>query len=132
VIVGVGFGPASPVSVRDQALALRAKWTPVIEADRTGTLDLKALSEQDQPIWQNGRLLDNPFLLVHGAADVDTRPEHSHRVFRALRARKQLMIVPGARHNASLHPDVWPAVENWIDQAILDEVAVERRIIKMR
>jgi uncharacterized protein len=53
-----------------------------------------------------------PVLLVHGAADIDTRPEHSHRVFRALHGPKRLIIVPGATHNASLRPDVWLDVEN--------------------
>jgi uncharacterized protein len=59
-----------------------------------------------------------PVLLVHGAADVDTRPEHSERVFRALQGPKRLIIVPGATHNASLRPGVWMDVEGWIDQAV--------------
>jgi pimeloyl-ACP methyl ester carboxylesterase len=59
-----------------------------------------------------------PVLLVHGAADVDTRPEHSQRVFRALHGPKRLILVPGARHNASLRPDVWATVEDWIDQVV--------------
>ncbi len=59
-----------------------------------------------------------PVLLVHGAGDVETPPEHSRRVFAALRGRKQLMLVPGAGHNQSLQPEVWPAIDNWVDAAV--------------
>jgi pimeloyl-ACP methyl ester carboxylesterase len=83
-------------------------------AAERGRFDIDAVSPE-----RAAARITVPVLLVHGAADVDTRPEHSHRVFRALRAPKQLIIVPGARHNESLRPDVWPAVENWIDRVVL-------------
>jgi pimeloyl-ACP methyl ester carboxylesterase len=83
-------------------------------AAERGRFDIDAVSPE-----RAAARITVPVLLVHGAADVDTRPEHSQRVFRALRAPKQLMIVPGARHNESLRPDVWPAVENWIDRVVL-------------
>jgi pimeloyl-ACP methyl ester carboxylesterase len=35
-----------------------------------------------------------PVLLVHGAADVDTPPAHSQRVFAALRGQKRFILVP--------------------------------------
>ncbi len=59
-----------------------------------------------------------PVLLLHGDADTDTPPEHSRRVFAALRGSKRLMIVPGARHNGTLREEVWPTIEAWIDAAI--------------
>jgi hypothetical protein len=55
-----------------------------------------------------------PVLLIHGDADVDTPPAHSRRVFDALRGPKQLMLVPGATHNASLRPEVWREVETFV------------------
>lgn len=59
-----------------------------------------------------------PVLLIHGEGDVDTRPEHSRRVFDALRGPKRLIVVPGARHNGSLRADMWPEIDRWIDQAL--------------
>jgi pimeloyl-ACP methyl ester carboxylesterase len=56
-----------------------------------------------------------PVLLIHGAADADTPPDHSRRVFAALKGSKQLIVVPGARHNGSLRPEVWDEIERWID-----------------
>lgn len=56
-----------------------------------------------------------PVLLIHGAADTDTPPEHSQRVLAALAGRKRLILVPGARHNQSLNGDVWTEIERWID-----------------
>ena len=58
-------------------------------------------------------------MLIHGAADRDTRPEHSQRVFAALSGPKRLILVPGAGHNASLlRPATWREIEIWIDQAL--------------
>lgn len=56
-----------------------------------------------------------PVLLVHGAADTDTLPAHSQRVFDALKGPKQLILVPGAHHNQSLTAAVWDQIERWID-----------------
>jgi pimeloyl-ACP methyl ester carboxylesterase len=59
-----------------------------------------------------------PVLLVHGAMDIDTRPEHSQRVFAALKGPKRLILVPNAGHNGSLRPEVWEEIERWIDQVL--------------
>jgi pimeloyl-ACP methyl ester carboxylesterase len=57
-----------------------------------------------------------PVLLIHGAGDRDTRPEHSQRVFAGLSGPKRLLLVPGAVHNGSLQPGVWLEIEEWIDE----------------
>jgi pimeloyl-ACP methyl ester carboxylesterase len=59
-----------------------------------------------------------PVLLVHGAHDRDTRPEHSRRVYDALRGNKRLIIVPGAGHNQSLSGEAWRDIEAWIDSVL--------------
>jgi dipeptidyl aminopeptidase/acylaminoacyl peptidase len=60
-----------------------------------------------------------PVLLIHGAGDVDTRPEHSKRVLAALHGPKRLILVDGARHNESLRgPAVWLEIENWIEHLV--------------
>ena len=59
-----------------------------------------------------------PVLLLHGAKDTDTSPDHSRRVFAALAGPKRLILVPGARHNESLRPDVWNEVETWLDDVL--------------
>jgi pimeloyl-ACP methyl ester carboxylesterase len=55
-----------------------------------------------------------PVLLIHGAADVDTRPAHSERVLAALRCDKPLIVVPGAAHDQSLRGNVWATIDDWI------------------
>lgn len=59
-----------------------------------------------------------PVLLIHGAADTETPPAHSQRVLAALAGPKQLILVPGARHNQSLGGEVWTDIERWIDHNI--------------
>jgi uncharacterized protein len=59
-----------------------------------------------------------PVLLVHGANDTDTPPDHSRRVFAALPGPKRLILVPGARHNESLRAVVWSDIEHWLDDVL--------------
>lgn len=59
-----------------------------------------------------------PVLLIHGAADVETPPAHSERVYGALQGPKRLIIVPGAGHNHSLTAEVWKQVQAWIDDTL--------------
>jgi pimeloyl-ACP methyl ester carboxylesterase len=54
-----------------------------------------------------------PVLVVHGAEDRETPPDHSRRVFDALAGPKRLRIVEGAGHNDAIGK-VWPEVERWI------------------
>ena len=63
-------------------------------------------------------LITAPVLLIHGERDTATSPEHSRRVFAALRGSKRLILVPGAAHNESLRSDVWDEVERWLDVAV--------------
>jgi pimeloyl-ACP methyl ester carboxylesterase len=82
-------------------------------------------------VEQNGRLqidavspakaapsITAPVLLIHGAADVDTPPDHTRRVFEALTCPKKMILVPGARHNESLHGEIWGEIERWVDQVL--------------
>jgi pimeloyl-ACP methyl ester carboxylesterase len=59
-----------------------------------------------------------PVRLIHGEADVDTRPDHSRRIFEALQGPKRLILVPGATHNQSLRSEVWADIDRWLDQFI--------------
>lgn len=59
-----------------------------------------------------------PVLLIHGDADLDTRPDHSRRVFASLSGPRRLILVPGAAHNGSLRSEVWREIEAWIDQVV--------------
>lgn len=57
-----------------------------------------------------------PVLLIHGADDTDTPPDHSRRVFAALAGPRELVLVPGARHNQSLNDGrTWQRIEVWLD-----------------
>ena len=59
-----------------------------------------------------------PVLLVHGAQDSDTPPDHSRRVLAALPGPKRLILVPGARHNESLTGEVWDEIERWLEDVL--------------
>ena len=88
VYVGAPMGPAVTGVVKDAITGMRAKWQPLVEAQKGGTLDLKTLSNGDRAAWENGvatnaialgTLLDypplepadikSPTLWVVGAAD---------------------------------------------------------------
>ena len=57
-----------------------------------------------------------PVFVIHGAADVETPPAHSRRIFGSLLGPdRRLRLVDGAGHNHSLTPAVWSEIENWID-----------------
>ena len=59
-----------------------------------------------------------PVLLIHGALDVDTPPEHSRRVFAVLGGPKRFILVPNAAHNQSLRGNVWRDIDEWIGRAL--------------
>jgi len=60
-----------------------------------------------------------PVLLIHGAEDIDTPPDHSRRVLAALAGPKELLIVQGARHNESLRPsDTWRRIDRWVETVL--------------
>ena len=65
------------------------------------------------------RRMTRPVLLVHGADDSDTKPDHSRRVYDELVGPKQLILVPGAGHNESLSKgETWDRIERWIDDLV--------------
>jgi alpha-beta hydrolase superfamily lysophospholipase len=76
-----------------------------------GHFDLDAVS----PVRAAARI-HVPVLLVHGAADIDTPPDHSRRILAALQGPKQLLLVADKAHNQSLTPEVWRTIGQWIDQ----------------
>jgi uncharacterized protein len=55
-----------------------------------------------------------PVLLIHGAEDRETPPDHSRRIYQALRGEKRLLIVPGRGHNDTLTAEVWREIDEWI------------------
>jgi len=65
------------------------------------------------------RRIHVPVLLIHGAEDTDTPPEHSRRVFEALAGPKELLIVTGAHHNESLRrEETWRQIQGWVDHVL--------------
>lgn len=88
----------------DRALAL---------AEHRGGFQVDAVS----PVAA-ARRITAPVMLIHGAADTDTLPGHSRRVFAALNGPKRLVIVPEAAHNGSLRPEVWVDMEQWLDDVL--------------
>jgi pimeloyl-ACP methyl ester carboxylesterase len=85
-------------------------------AEREGGFSVDAAS----PVAAAGRI-KAPVLLIHGAADRETPPSHSQRVFAALLGPKRLLLVPGAGHNQSLRGDAWTEIDRWIDAYVGDQ-----------
>jgi pimeloyl-ACP methyl ester carboxylesterase len=82
-------------------------------AGERGRFDVTAVS----PV-ASAASIHAPVLLVHGADDIDTPPDHSRRVLVRLGGPKRLIIVPGAGHNGALRADTWTTVEQWIDTIV--------------
>ena len=61
-----------------------------------------------------------PVLIVHGARDRDTLPAHSQRVFDALRAPKQHLLIEDAAHNDALNARTLAAIQNWLSRLSLN------------
>jgi pimeloyl-ACP methyl ester carboxylesterase len=59
-----------------------------------------------------------PVLLVHGAEDRETPPEHSERVFAALPGPKRLILVSHAGHANPLDGPTWKEIDRWLDDVV--------------
>ena len=56
-----------------------------------------------------------PVLLIHGAADTETPPEHSRRIYALLHDPRQLVLVDGADHNNTLAGGaIWTTIDQWV------------------
>lgn len=64
------------------------------------------------------RQITVPVLLIHGAEDRETSPEHSRRIYEALTGPRMLLMVDGAGHNQSLTTDTWQSIETWINDVL--------------
>jgi pimeloyl-ACP methyl ester carboxylesterase len=82
-------------------------------AEQQGHFDINAVSPA-----RSAAQIKIPVVLVHGANDVDTPPDHSRRVFAALAGPKRVILAPGARHNESLRAEVWSDLEHWVDDVL--------------
>lgn len=54
VFISADLGPTVSGPVKEAMLSMRAKWQPMLAADKAGTLDLKSMSPGDQDAWKNG------------------------------------------------------------------------------
>lgn len=139
VLVGTSLGAA----VALQEAALDGRVTAVVAAETFS--DLRTVATERAPFFftrgiiakafqlaeQYGRFdvdavspvvaaaeIKIPVLLIHGAADSETPPDHSRRVLAALAGTKRLILVPGAGHNGALRAEVWTEVERWLDEVL--------------
>ena len=54
VLIGADMGPTLSGPVKDAIAGMRAKWQPLLDAQKAGTLDLKQFSYGDREAWNNG------------------------------------------------------------------------------
>jgi len=59
-----------------------------------------------------------PVLLFHGKDDDEAPPAHSQRVFDALVAKKELILVPDAGHNLHLDAAAWKRIDAFVRDAL--------------
>ena len=86
----------------------------LVLAETQGGFRVDAVSPKDA-----ARRISVPVLLIHGALDHETPPDHSQRIFDSLGGRKRLLLVQGAGHNQSLQPSsVWSEIDSWIDSVL--------------
>jgi pimeloyl-ACP methyl ester carboxylesterase len=139
VLLGTSLGAA----VALQAAALDKRVTAVVAAETFS--DLRTVATERAPFFftrrtiaqafrlaeEQGRFevdavspvaaaaeITIPVLLIHGAVDSETPPDHSRRVLNALAGSKRLILVPGAGHNGSLRGEVWGEIERWLDEVL--------------
>ena len=137
------FGTSLGAAVALQEAALDSRITAVVAAETFS--DIRTVATERAPFFFTPKIIDRsfriaeeqahfdarevspvtaataikiPVLLLHGANDTDTPPDHSRRVFAALGGPKHLILVPGARHNESLRADVWSEIERWLDDVL--------------
>lgn len=83
-------------------------------AEKKGQFRISAVS----PVVA-ARAITIPVLIIHGAADSDTSPDHARRLFESLAGPKRLILAPKAGHNESLHGgEIWAEIERWLDSAL--------------
>lgn len=82
-------------------------------AESEGRFTIESVSPE-----ASARRIEAPVLIIHGSIDRDTPPDHSRRVFDALRGPKQLILVPDAGHNQSLRGEVWQDIDSWLDRTL--------------
>ena len=58
VLVGADMGPTISGPVKDAVVAMRAKWQPLLDAQKAGTFDVKKLSIGDRDAWEHGVALN--------------------------------------------------------------------------
>jgi uncharacterized protein len=98
---------------RERAPALMPRWS-VDRAFRIAE-QRAAFSVAEASPERAATRIHIPVLLIHGAADHDTLPRHSERVFAALAGPKRLLLVDGAGHNESLNQArTWNVIDEWI------------------
>lgn len=54
IYIGIPFGPAASGAFRQYIVDTLAKWTPVVDRAKAGTLDLDSLPEPDRARWESG------------------------------------------------------------------------------
>ena len=54
VLIGADMGPTLSGPVKEAIAGMRAKWQPLLDAQKAGTLDLKQFSYGDREAWNNG------------------------------------------------------------------------------
>jgi alpha-beta hydrolase superfamily lysophospholipase len=114
---------AEPFSDLRTIATERAPWylpSPIVRrafalAELQGRFEVDAVSPMNAATH-----ITVPVLLIHGARDQETRPEHSRRIYDALAGQRKLLIVDGAAHNQSLTNDAWQTIEVWIDGVLTD------------
>jgi len=77
------------------------------------------IADEVSPV-KAAKLITASVLLIHGAEDFETKPEHSQRIFAAINSPKEIILVEGKGHNQSLDSEeIWQKIEQWVSNLVL-------------
>jgi hypothetical protein len=138
VYIGIPFGAAAQGTFAQTIRDMRAKWIPVIDAQRAGRLDVETLAESDRAAWLRGTvpvsiawlsaMLDYPSvepadmrcpaLWLVGTANTSAMESVTAYSDRLTGTRVTLELVDGLTHPQELER---------IDEVLPKEIAFTRR-----
>jgi len=84
-------------------------------AEAQGRFEIDAVS----PVAAAARI-SVPVMIIHGALDHDTVPDHSRRIYDALTGPRRFLMVERAGHNQSLTESTWLAIEQWMEEVVME------------
>ncbi len=121
----VGVVAVSSFTTIEQIVRDQVPWfipTPLVRGTLHNAETRIGFRVEDVNTVEAARRIKAPVLLLHGANDDFTAPEHSRKIYAALSGPRELVIIEGAGHTDVLaHDRAWDHVWSWLQaQRVVD------------